>query len=73
MAINRILGTALTIVMSTLPVSELYAACTYTRTMGGEWRYCDNGTCWSNSFWTSDNRIVESSVTSGCREGTPQT
>ena len=55
----------LALVVSALPVTELWAACTITPTTGGEWRFCDNGTCWSRSFWIN-NKIVYELVESGC-------
>lgn len=64
---TRLMAAAATFLLTALPLSELYAACTYSPTLGGEWRFCNNGTCWSKSLWTSDNQIVEGSVTTGCR------
>lgn len=55
----RIMAAAATFTVSALPLSELYAVCEYTATAGGsEIRYCDNGTCWSRSYWSSDNRLI---------------
>lgn len=45
------------LVLSALPLSEAYAACTYTPITGGERRFCSNGTCESESIW-QDNRLV---------------
>lgn len=47
-----------TSVLALMPITELYAACTYTPVVGGEIRYCSNGTCESESRW-QDNRLVE--------------
>lgn len=63
---SRVIAAAATFVLTTMPMSELYAACTYTPALGGEWRRCDNGTCWSESLWTADNQLVEGSVRTGC-------
>jgi hypothetical protein len=56
---SPIIAAALTSVLSVLPLSELYAACTYTPVVGGEIRTCDNGRCRSTSRWSSDNRLIE--------------
>jgi hypothetical protein len=47
---GRLIAAAATLLLSALSLSELYAACSYTPTMGGDWMYCDNGTCWSRSL-----------------------
>jgi hypothetical protein len=62
---SRIIAAAATFVLSALPLSELYAACTSYYTVFGEWRRCDNGTCWSESLWI-DNQLVEGSVRTAC-------
>lgn len=56
---SRIIAAAATFVLSALPVSELYAACTYSPVVGGELRICDNGTCRSMSRWSTDNQLIE--------------
>jgi hypothetical protein len=56
---SRLVGAAMAAVLSALPLSELYAACSsYTMLGGFELRTCSNGTCWSQSVW-SDNKLVE--------------
>jgi hypothetical protein len=67
----RLVVAAAAVVVSVLPLSELYAACSYTPTVGGQWMYCENGECWSRSLWTSDGKLVEGSVSSGCRLENP--
>lgn len=67
MRTGRLIAAAATLLLSVLPLSELYAACSYTPTMGGDWMYCDNGRCWSRSLWTNDGQLVEGSTSSGCR------
>jgi hypothetical protein len=62
----RFFAAATVLLVSFLPLSELYAACSYQKVMGGEWMYCDNGTCWSRSLWTNDGQLVEGSTSSGC-------
>jgi len=55
---KRLVTAAVTALISAMPLSELYAACTYTPTLGGgEIRYCTNGTCSSSSHWV-DNKLV---------------
>jgi hypothetical protein len=43
--------------LSVMPLSEAYAACTYTPISGGARRVCTNGTCTSESIW-QNNRLV---------------
>ena len=55
---KRLIAAVLTFMLSAMPLSELYAACTYTPTAGGgEIRHCSNGTCSSTSLW-KDNQLV---------------
>ena len=63
---SRLAAAAAAVVLSVLPVTELYAACTYTPTVGGQWMECSNGECWSRSLWTNDGKLVEGSTSSGC-------
>jgi hypothetical protein len=55
---SLLISIGMTTVLAAMPLSELYAACTYTPTLGGERRYCSNGTCESESIWR-DNQLVE--------------
>jgi hypothetical protein len=59
------LAVVATVISSQALATDLFAACTVTPTTGGEWRYCENGSCWSRSFW-ANNRIFPESVESGC-------
>jgi hypothetical protein len=69
---NRRLVLAGVSLLSALPISRLYAECTYTPTMGGgEIRECDNGTCKSRSTW-QDNRLVSVDWVE-CKGDIPQT
>jgi hypothetical protein len=63
----RLAASSAAIALSALPLSELYAECTYTPTTGGYWAYCDNGRCWSYSFFYNNNKIAPETVQSGCR------
>lgn len=54
---SRLIVAGLASFLAAMPLSELYAACTYTPTVGGERRVCSNGTCTSESIW-QDNRLV---------------
>jgi len=55
---ERLIVAAATVLVSAVPVAELYAACTYIPSVGSERRICSNGTCTSESIW-QDNRLVE--------------
>ena len=67
MRTRRFILTASIFLVSAMPISELYAACTYTAVSGGgEIRECDNGTCWSRSLWQGNTLIAV--LGSGCRE-----
>lgn len=55
---DRLVAAAIAAILAAMPLSELYAACRYEPIMGGEVRTCSNGTCWSQSVWTSDNQLV---------------
>lgn len=68
---RRLILAGITFLVSTVPISDLYAACTYTPIMGGEIRFCDNGTCTSKSVW-QDNRLVYVEFVE-CRGEIPQT
>lgn len=55
---RRLILAGLTSLTSVMPISELYAECTYTPTFGGgEIRECNNGTCMSRSLW-QDNKFI---------------
>lgn len=57
MRTTRFVAAGIASLLSAMPLSELYAACTYTPTVGGERRVCSNGTCESESIW-QNNRLV---------------
>jgi hypothetical protein len=63
----RPMAMAASLVFSALPLSDLYAICLHVPTIGGEWMFCDNGRCWSRSFWTNDGQLLPGSTDSACR------
>jgi hypothetical protein len=54
---RRLIAAGITSLLSAMPLSELYAACTSVPSVGSERRICSNGTCKSESIW-QDNRLV---------------